>query len=412
MNKARTSLVVGLAFASIMVDGFDLQVVGFLVSDMAREWSLPLASFGVVFSTTLIGTIAGATLAGFAARRIGLPATLIASLALFGVATLAAVLAKNISELVLLRFAAGIGLGAAVPVVVSLVAQEGPKRLRATLVTLTACGQPIGAIVGGAATAHFVPLYGWRAAFVLGGVIPLVLAALVIPVFGKGSRVADEASTAPSGEAQWRFADLFGADLRATTILLWMTAFCGSFFLYIMVNWLPGTMRSNGSSLEASILAISLFNFGGIAGALLAAAAMDRYGAGRVLPPLFGIAAVSVASLAYLMSEQAIYFAAALSGLAGYGAAVTLGALATTRYPAPLHALGIGWVLGMGRVGGAVSPLIAAAALGGGLVMQRLFWFAAIAAVLALFCQLALARAPSMSNAVKEPSRAQIAGSD
>jgi AAHS family 4-hydroxybenzoate transporter-like MFS transporter len=260
-------------------------------------------------------------------------------------------------------------------------------------VTLTACGQPIGAIAGSAASAHFVPVYGWQSAFIIGGVVPLVLAALVLMLFGVRARMARDVPDPLSGEARWRFADLFGIDLRATTTLLWMTAFCGSFFLYIMVNWLPGTLRSNGSSLQASILAISLFNFGGIIGALLAAAAMDRYGAGRVLPPLFGVAAVSVASLAYLTSGPAIYFAAAVSGLAGYGAAVTLGALATTRYPAPLHALGIGWMLGMGRVGGALSPLIAAAALGSGLLIQRLFWLAAIAVVLAMCCQLALARA-------------------
>src|SRR5688572_30205965 len=98
--------IVGLVFVIIMVDGFDLQFIGFVAPEIARSWSVPLAAFSPVFAATLAGTIPGAALAGFVARRLGLRATLAMCLAIFGLATLGALWAGDIATLAGVRFIA------------------------------------------------------------------------------------------------------------------------------------------------------------------------------------------------------------------------------------------------------------------------------------------------------------------
>ena len=330
-------------------------------------------------------------IAGFAARWAGLRATLALSLALFGAATLAALWANEIATLALLRFLAGIGLGATVPVTMSIVDDNVPARVRASLMTFVLCGQPIGALVGAAVCARYIPIYGWQFAFLLGGILPLLLipAVLVIPV-------RCVATDGPTGGLAMgtpgRLSELFSGEVLATTRLLWLSVFMASFFIYIIIYWLPASMRSSGSSLQASIVALNLFNFGGIAGALFAAALMDRYGPRIVMPLLFGLAAISMAMLGFSIPFPVLCLAALLSGLAGYAGAMLLGTLAVTLYPASLRTLGVGWMLGVGRFGSALGPLGAGFAIGAGLPIGRLFWFAAAAATFVMCSLLALVR--------------------
>ncbi len=386
-------LVVLLAVVIVMVDGFDLQSIGFVAPEIARSWSLDIAAFGPVFSAALAGSMVGAMSAGPAARHVGLRGVLVLSLVIFGGGTLATAWAGDILTLTALRFVVGLGLGAAVPIVMSIVADNSPARFRATLVVLTLCGQPIGAILGAALCARFIPVYGWQFAFYLGGTLPVLLVGAVLLLPGNGA-ASDRvhAHLSRNGEPdRWR--DLFGGALRRTTVLLWVCSFLSVLFAYIIVNWLPSSLRSVGYSLETSVVAISLFNFGGIAGALLLGALMDRYGPLKVMPTAFGLAAVSMATLDFSRSIPALFFSMSfVSGLAGYGGVMSLGPLTVMLYPRSLRATGTGWVMGIGRSGAAIGPLAAGLALTAGLGIGRLFYFAAGAALLVMLCLRLLAR--------------------
>lgn len=391
-TAARIAVVL-LAIAIIMVDGFDLQAIGFVAPEIARSWSLDIASFGSVFSAALAGSMIGAMSAGPIARCIGLRSVLTLSLVLFGGCTLAVVQAADLVTLTALRFIAGLGLGAAVPVIMSIVASNSPTRFRATLVVLALCGQPVGAILGGALCARFIPAYGWTFAFYLGGILPLLLIAPVLLLLRRGVMDARNPANSLSRKAPDRLRDLFGNDLRATTLLLWPCAFLSIFFVYTFINWLPSSLRDSGHSLQMSVLAISLFNFGGIAGALLLGALMDRYGPLKVMPFALALASISTAVLDTVSAVPSLLLSAILlSGLAGYGAVMSLGALTVILYPASLQTLGAGWVLGVGRLGAALGPLGAGMALAVGLVVGHLFYFAAAAAAFAMLCLLLLGR--------------------
>lgn len=397
-DSTRTGVIL-LAVVIIMVDGFDLQAIGFVAPEIARSWAIELAAFGPVFSAALAGSMLGAMAAGTLTRLVGLRATLAMSLLIFGSGTLTTAFAQDLLTLMTLRFIVGLGLGAAVPVVMSIVAENSSPRFRATLIVLALCGQPVGAILGAALCARLIPAYGWQSAFFLGGVLPLLLILPVLLLL-KNSAVpkhADMRHVRPT-EASARVRRLFAADLRATTTLLWAASFLGVFFIYIIVNWLPGLVRSDGHSLQMSVRAISFFNFGGILGALTWSALMDRYGPFKVLPAAFGLAAFSMAMLDPLRGAPSAFTAATfLSGFAGYGGVMALGPLTVMLYPRSAQTLGTGWVIGTGRLGAALGPLGAGFALAAGLAMSQLFYFAAGAALLVMTSLILLATLASTS---------------
>lgn len=380
--------VVVLGFAIIMVDGYDLQSIGFVAPEIARSEDYELTQFAPVFAAGLFGTIPGAMAAGPLARTLGERTMLALSLAIFGAATFGCAFAVGLAQLAALRFVVGLGVGAAIPLTMSIVAANTSARFRATLVTLTLCGQPLGAILGAALCAWLIPQYGWHSAFIAGGIAPLVLIAFVF--------LAPRPAHAAAAQTRERVRDLVAPNMAATSLLLWGAAFLNVLLLYLIVNWLPGIVRGAGHSLEQSLLIISIFNAGGIAGALAVAALIDRFGLFKVVPAVFLIAAFFIASLSLtLHSFGALQGAAFLSGIAGYGGGACIGAMAVLLYPATLRTTGAGWTLAIGRFGAAIGPLAAGAALNAGLAPQNLFYAAALAAAFAsgLMFVLAILRA-------------------
>jgi MFS transporter, AAHS family, 4-hydroxybenzoate transporter len=386
-----------LGIVVIMVDGFDLQAIGLVAPEIARSWSLDIAQFGPAFGGALLGSIGGAMAAGPAARQFGLRAVLTSSLFLFGSTTLASAFAANLHSLTVLRLVAGVGLGAAIPIVTTLIASASAPQWRATLVVMALCGQPIGAIAGASLCARFIPLYGWPFAFHLGGILPLLLGGACLLFPGISAQSAPTPASPASPPAQ--LSDLFRGGLRKATLLLWTCEFFAIFFVYIIVNWLPAFARGAGYSLQSSILAISAFNLGGIVGALTLGTLMDRRQPLRVAAAAFGCAAGSVALL-----EMASPVALALlgvcfvTGLSGYGGAIASLSLPVLLYPPSLRTAGVGWLLGMGRIGAAIGPVGAGAALAAGLGIGRLFLFSAAAALLAGTCCWLLDRAAGLDR--------------
>lgn len=367
----------------IMVDGFDLQSIGYLAPEIGRSWSVSVSAFGRVFGAALAGSMVGSLLAGPAARLAGERSVLLYSLVLFGVTTILCALTRGVDQLVILRLVAGIGLGATFPLIMAIVANSTPTRHQATAVVVALSGQPIGAIIGGAACAAFVPRYGWPFAFYLGGIVPLVLAGWIALLPG---RAHNSAASRVSAELAGRLRNLFDGRLLICTPLFWAVAFLAVLAEYMVVNWLPSSMREIGYRLPISVLALNLFNFGGLAGAVVLGLLIDRFGSRWVLPVAFGLSGIGMAVLAEAGPVQTpLLLACLLVGLTGYGGAACFGALCTELYPPRLRALGMGWCMANARMGAVVGPLAAGAALDAGLRINRLFDVAAAASVIVMF---------------------------
>src|SRR3954464_8277213 len=165
--------VVFLAALTVVFDGIDNQLLGIVIPTLMREWSVPRSAFAPLVSLGYLGMMIGGAAAGLAGDRFGRRTALLGSMAMFGAMTLAAVTATAPGQLGWLRLLAGIGLGGAMPNAAALGAEFVPLRRRPIAVTVTIVCVPLGATIAGLLGIRALPALGWRALFVIGGVIPL-----------------------------------------------------------------------------------------------------------------------------------------------------------------------------------------------------------------------------------------------
>ena len=169
-------LVTALAAIAIIFDGFDIQILGFAIPSLMREWQVPRSEFGPVLALGLAGMALGGALAGYCGDRFGRRAALIGCVVVFGLATIATAFVHGFFGLSLLRLITGMGTGGALPNVSALTAEFAPLRRRATAVKLTILCVPLGGMLGGVLAASVLPRFGWRGLYAIGGGLPLLLA--------------------------------------------------------------------------------------------------------------------------------------------------------------------------------------------------------------------------------------------
>lgn len=380
--------------ALAVLDGFDVQSIAFVAPLIAQEWGIAAAAFGPVFSAGLIGMMLGALLGGSLADRLGRRPLLIGAVLLFGVFSLLTPLASSATGLGVLRFATGIGLGASIPNLVALTSEYSPRRLRATMVAVTFCGLPLGATLGGLASAAMISHWGWQSVFYLGGIMPLLLAAVLVARLPESIRFlvakrrpasqvravleAIDPDFKSPGELQLVVEEvdgshgergvsrLFRAGYARATVLIWIAFFMSLLAMYFLINWVPLLFRRAGLSINGAILASVIMNIGAIIGGIVLGRAMDRSGARRVLITA-SLAGASLIAVAGFVGDVPWALAALVFfiGACIIGGQMGLYALAAEEYPTTLRATGVGWAVGIGRIGSAVGP-----AVGGALLMM------------------------------------------
>lgn len=373
-TRAKVTGVI-LAALAIIFDGLDNQALGLAVASIANEWSVSPSAFAPVAFIGLVGMTIGTVIAGTLGDRFGRRTMMIASVTVFGLFTLSTTLVTGLNQLMLVQFLAGLGLGGAMPNATALAAEFSPRRLRPMTVTATIVCVPLGGLLAGLVSAAVQPLYGWRAMFIVAGAAPLVLGVALwlwlpeSPSFlnaAKGNN--DPAEAAPAVKPG--YSELFGAGLARNTAGAWTSFFLCLIAVYATFSWLPATLSGAGFDQRTASLGLASFNFGGVAGALLAAMVITRAGSRRVMPVLAAIgAAVAGAVLladAGQLSSQIMLVALAALGFTINGVQTTLFALASHIYPARIRATGVGAALGFGRVGAMVSSLAGAFILGSG----------------------------------------------
>jgi MFS transporter, AAHS family, 4-hydroxybenzoate transporter len=408
-----------LACAAVLfLDGFDTQAIGYVAPDLARDWGLARGALGPVFSAGLFGLMIGALIFGPVADRIGRKNIIVFSTAAFGIGTLATVFAEDISSLLVIRFLTGLGLGGALPNAVALTSEFSPHRRRATMVMAMFVGFSVGAALGGLIAAALIPAFGWRSIFLIGGIAPLILVpflALRLPesvrflaLTGQAdARVAELLTrVAPSAgfPAGARFgvheaklvglpvAHLFSEGRAWVTLVLWVVFFMSLLDLYLLSNWLPTVLNDLGASVSMAAAVGAMLQVGGVVGPFALGQFIDRFSF-RALSLTYLFAAFAVAAVGF--SGQSIVLAAIAIFCAGFcivGGQIASNALAATYYPTMMRSTGVGWALGIGRIGSIVGPLIGGVMLARQVGADSLFLAAAVPALIASLAAFALAR--------------------
>jgi AAHS family 4-hydroxybenzoate transporter-like MFS transporter len=190
--------------------------------------------------------------------------------------------------------------------------------------------------------------------------------------------------------------ELFKDGRAAMTLLLWVPYFMGLLMLFFMYSWLPSLMGKAGLPISEAIFATVLFNLGGVAGCLLQGKLIDLYGEFRVLGAVYLIAAICFAAVGILpVPSAALWLAIVLGGICGIGAQGSANALTTSLYPTSIRASGLGWGLGIGRIGSIVGPVVGGILISQNWDNQQLFLTAAVPGLIAAVAIILLARVVS-----------------
>ena len=400
----------------LIMDGFDVQALGYLAPAIIKDWQLTPAQMGPVLSAALFGILVGSIVFSAIADRIGRRPVLVVATLFFAVVTLLTARAQTLGELRLIRFIAGVGLGGIMPNAVALVGEYTPRRLRVLMVLVVTNGFNLGAVIGGLVSAWMVQDFGWRSVFYVGGVIPLVIGALMffwLPeslqfMVLRGKPAAKVAAwikridkTAPV-DSNTNFVvreqkgkgvpilALFSDGRAGGTLLLWIINFMNLLNLYFLASWLP-TIVSNSYTLRASQLVGTTLQIGGVIGTFAFSWLIGRLGFIPVLSTAFFTGCVSIALMGQPAFSLAILFAVVfVAGFCVVGGQGAVNALSASYYPTDLRSTGVGSGLGVGRIGGIVGPYVAGALLGAGWTAGQIFYTAAVAALISAITMLAL----------------------
>ena len=407
--QIRTITLCGLVLFS---DGFDAQTIGFLAPSIADGTAIPVNTFGPIFSASLVGLMIAAMAAGPIADRWGRKWPIIFSTATLAVFSILTAHSTSFNQLLIYRFLTGLGLGGALPNAVALSSEYVPKRLMAVLVAVLFCGLPLGGFICGMLSTALVPVYGWQSVFYVGGIFPLILSLLLVLLLpesvqflsqrrGNSPRIKSLLDAiAPgiaAGHAGLSFAEseaerkglsvkyLFTDGRAAGTVLLWIPNFMNLLLMYVIVNWLPALLREAGMSVADGVTATSFYSLGGIIGTFAEGFLIKLGGSFRVLLIQFGMCGLFIASMA--VTADSWWVVVVLSFLLGFlviGAQAGLNVLAAQFYPTFIRSTGVGWALGMGRIGSIVGPLIAGMLLSDGWQAGQVLLAGAVPALFAL----------------------------
>ena len=355
-------------------DGYDIGSIGIAVPALTHAWNLPGPAFTQAFLWSSIGIMVGALSAGPIGDRVGRRPLLVASLTIFGLASLLSATAGSLLMLSILRFFTGMGIGGAFPGAATLTGDYAPQRLRATMIMATFTGAPLGGFVVGQAGALLLARFGWPSVFVLGGLMPLLAVPVLLFWLPESPRfLAAKQALSPRqaallqrlGLAPGQAAEgldlargnpvkmLFGKGYALQTVLLWVIFFCSLMDLFLFGYWLPEVLHLTGMTPSQAARAASYRALGAMFAVLYLGLLIDRFGPQRALAWHYAAGAVFTALISLLaMPYGLLVVVIFLSGLTTTGSQTGANATCGKLYPARMRTSGLGWALGPAAVPG------------------------------------------------------------
>jgi MFS family permease len=403
--------VAPLCWTAVLLDGFDLVVVGTVIPTLRtpEEWALSGTGATAVITIGLVGMMVGALTIGTLTDLVGRRKALIGAVAAFSLLTLLCAFAPNAAVFGLLRFLAGIGLGGCLPTAIAMVNEftRAGRSGRATTTIMT--GYHVGAVATAALAIVVVDSIGWRWMFVIGALPALVLVPLMLRhlpesagyLLAHGRRAeAEEVArrhglqleTTPAvaphtGEESAAGAAatvrmLFTAGWLRNTVAIGVTSFMGLLLVYGLNNWLPTIMREAGYELGDSLAFLLVLNVGAIVGLLVAGTVADRVGARTAGIAWFASGALFLALLSVRLPTAGLYVMCFLTGCFVFSAQVLVYAFVSANHPPQVRATALGWSAGAGRIGAIVGPVVTGALVTAGVAFPWGFYVFAVVGVL------------------------------
>jgi len=387
--------LVGAAALAIVFDGLDNQVLSGALPAIMRDWNVPRSALTPALTSGFVGMMFGGFIGGMVGDRFGRRVALLGSLISFGVLTLMVPLAGSPLSLSVLRFLAGLGLGAAMPNAATLSSEYVPTRHRPFAVTLTIVCIPLGGSLAGFVGGFILPRWGWHTLFVVCGLFPLVLAAFLLKALPESPRflarhkerwgelaallrrlghdVPADAAFVDASEkpmASTSVAALFAPEYLRDTLTLFGSFFFCLLTVYMGTNWVPSMLVQSDFNVGTASYGLTAFNVGGVIGAIIGARAIIGLGS-RLSMLTMAAGAIAGAIVLTIMpigpqNAFAVFLMLGWTGGLINAVQTTMYALAAHVYPTAIRATGVGTAVGFGRIGGVLSPSVGQWALDSG----------------------------------------------
>ncbi|WP_416189151.1 MFS transporter [Neisseria sp. CCUG17229] len=398
-------------------DGMDTAAIGYVAPSLLEEWGIEKSQLAPVLSAALFGLAIGAMTSGPMADKFGRKVVLTTSVLIFAGFCVASAFAQDLTQMTILRFITGLGLGAAMPNAVAMLSEYCPDHKRSLILNTMYCGFPVGAAAGGFFASFIIPEYGWRTAMFWCGFLPLVLGVLMIFIMPRSASflvsknqpaekvrkilqrinpkadlsnavfVLPEKNTAQTTDNP--MAMVLGSHFRAGSILLWLSYFSGLIIFYAMINWMPVLFKEANMPPELGPRISGLFALGGL-GAIASGYLMDRFNGNRLIAFLSFLTAVSVACIGWSLGQGLGMLIAVVlfAGVMQNTAQTSLPALAAKFYPTECRATGVSWMLGIGRFGAIAGTFLTGQLIAWKLDFVTIFVILAIPSLVMTVCLL------------------------
>lgn len=367
-----------LCFLVAILDGFDTQAIAFTGPSITQAFGLGAGALAPILTAGIVGMVIGAMGLGLLGDKFGRRPTIIGSVALFGLASLATAFAQTTEQILVLRFIAGLGMGGATPVVLSLAAEYGSTRHRGTIMTTVLLGLPAGAILGGLLAAKMLPVIGWQGIFAVGGIVPLLLLVVLLTSLPESLHVLARRNTdngrrqieqivaritqqpvisgshfsVPEQALKTRVSSLFSAGLARNTLGIWTVYLFNWVAWFMFLSWLPTVLKASGLPVEQAPMGTVAVNTVFVLCAIPLSIILPKINTRLLLLALFVFGIVLCLGLANSGQNWTLVFI--LAGLAGLGIGgqqIVLNYMVAQAYPTALRATATGWAIALGRVG-------------------------------------------------------------
>ena len=394
-------LVTGLGW---LFDSMDTGLIAFILPVLAKEWGLAPGQMGLIGSIGLIGMALGAVISGTVADRIGRKKVFTITVLLYSIASAFCALSWNYQSLLVFRFLVGFGLGGELPVAATLVSEYAPSRVRGRFIVLLESFWGLGWIAAACIAYFFIPVYGWRMAFLIGA-LPALYVCLIRLHMPESVRYlltrgrVDEArqivlslekqlhvpSALFTGEtepvpvvAKASFRELWKKPFMSRTIMLWLVWFGINFSYYGIFMWLPSLVFQQGFTVVKTFEYVLIMTLAQLPGYYCAAGLVDKIGRKYTLSAFLLFSGVASYFFGHASTAATLMMWGSVMSFFNLGAWGVLYTYTPEQYPTAIRALGSGWAAGFGRFGGMAAPMMV------GALLARSFGFASVFYMFAL----------------------------
>lgn len=338
--------------AVLLTGGYSLQAFAFSMPALVRDWAIDDALIGPLLACAMLGLMGGYLTIAPLADRFGARAIVTGSMGALALATIGSLFARDVVTLGAWRIAIGAASGGAIPAAVSIVSQQGETRWQGARVVAVYTAYSLGFLAAALVSGWLIPIAGWHAPWIVGMVLAL------------GTALAASRLPPRSGRALQRHQKsvrtLFEGSRRLGTLLLWAMFPIGLSLFYTLQSWLPLLATRGGTSFSDAVAITGAFTLGNMIGALPMIWWSDRLGPLLALAVmgLVSLAGIALLALSLTVTPETLSAAALLAGIGIGGSQKGMTSAATLFYPPAIRATGLGWALGIGRIGAVAGPLL------------------------------------------------------